>query len=133
MKDEKYDVSQFRQVKSFFRDSWVEVPDRISESRIMRPRFVMRDPEKDADEEEDKTDKKEASSSMTKKGDSKRNEKGKGGKERTGKEQVDGEEEKPGETKEEMKQEGEKKAQDFIAASAIYVSKHFSSFLFTII
>ncbi|KAK1711763.1 hypothetical protein BDP67DRAFT_566638 [Colletotrichum lupini] len=40
MYDMESDASQFYQVKSFFRDSWVEVPDKISASRMMRPRFV---------------------------------------------------------------------------------------------
>ncbi|KAG5804597.1 hypothetical protein H9Q74_012397 [Fusarium xylarioides] len=30
----------FQDLASFFRTSWVEIPDRVSESRFMRPRFV---------------------------------------------------------------------------------------------
>ncbi|KAF5492027.1 Ankyrin-3 [Colletotrichum siamense] len=43
MYDEKQDASRFNQAKSFFKDSWIEVPDSFSASRIMRPRFVSRD------------------------------------------------------------------------------------------
>lgn len=38
-----YDASQFHQVRTFFKSSWVEVPDRESDSRMMRPRFAVRD------------------------------------------------------------------------------------------
>lgn len=43
MKREDYSASQFRQVGAFFRDSWVQFPDKTSESRVMRPRFATRD------------------------------------------------------------------------------------------
>ncbi|KAF5664852.1 ankyrin [Fusarium circinatum] len=36
-------------IMSFFRDSWVEVPDKESRSRMMRPRSVIRPKEKPAD------------------------------------------------------------------------------------
>lgn len=42
MKDEKRKTPQYHEVRSFFRDSWVEIPDRTSLSRFMRPRTVMR-------------------------------------------------------------------------------------------
>lgn len=40
MKDGSRDVKDFRKLRSFFRDSWFEIPDRQSESRYMRPRVV---------------------------------------------------------------------------------------------
>ncbi|KAI8291268.1 hypothetical protein K4K60_002561 [Colletotrichum sp. SAR11_57] len=43
MRDEDQDGSHFNQAKSFFKDSWIEVPDKASPSRIMRPRFVSCD------------------------------------------------------------------------------------------
>ncbi|KAF0323728.1 hypothetical protein GQ607_008937 [Colletotrichum asianum] len=43
MKDERQHVGHFNQAKSFFRDSWIEVPDKLSVARMMRPRFVTRD------------------------------------------------------------------------------------------
>jgi hypothetical protein len=46
MKDENYDNQTYYEVSSFFRDSWVEMPDGKSESRMMRPRAVVRDEEK---------------------------------------------------------------------------------------
>ena len=46
MKDERYDNQTYYEVSSFFRDSWVEMPDGKSESRMMRPRAVVRDEEK---------------------------------------------------------------------------------------
>ena len=42
MKDEQHDVWQFRDARSFFRDSWAEVPDESAQSRIMRPRTVTK-------------------------------------------------------------------------------------------
>lgn len=39
---DKYDAHDFLQIKSFLANSWVELPDRTSASRILRPRFVMR-------------------------------------------------------------------------------------------
>lgn len=39
---DKYNAHDFLQIKSFLANSWVEVPDRTSASRILRPRFVMR-------------------------------------------------------------------------------------------
>lgn len=46
MKDEEYDNQTYYEVSSFFRDSWVEMPDGKSESRMMRPRALARDEEK---------------------------------------------------------------------------------------
>lgn len=43
MKDEDEDAGIFNQAKSFFKDSWIEIPDKSSASRMMRPRFVSRD------------------------------------------------------------------------------------------
>ena len=42
MKDEQHDVWQFRDATLFFRDSWAEVPDESTQSRIMRPRTVTK-------------------------------------------------------------------------------------------
>ncbi|KAK1953533.1 ankyrin [Colletotrichum sublineola] len=42
MYDEKRPPVHFNQVKSFFKGSWIEVPDKTSASRMMRPRFVSR-------------------------------------------------------------------------------------------
>ena len=50
MKDEQHDVWQFRDARSFFRDSWSEVPDESTKSRIMRPRTVAKGRATDADE-----------------------------------------------------------------------------------
>lgn len=58
MYDGSYKPQDFLQVKSFLRNSWVEVPDRESESRIMRPRFVMTHPEKHANSDENETGRK---------------------------------------------------------------------------
>jgi len=49
MKDEQHDVWEFRDARSFFRDSWAEVPDESTESRIMRPRTVAKRRAVDAD------------------------------------------------------------------------------------
>lgn len=43
MKDHEYDPTEYRSVRGFLKDSWVEVPDRESFSRMMRPRFVERE------------------------------------------------------------------------------------------
>lgn len=58
MHDGRYTPQDFLQIKSFLRNSWVEVPDRTSKSRMMRPRFVMTDSVKDVDNGENETDKK---------------------------------------------------------------------------
>lgn len=39
---DNYNAHDFLQVKSFLANSWVEVPDRTSASRVLRSRFVMR-------------------------------------------------------------------------------------------
>ncbi|CAH0054474.1 unnamed protein product [Clonostachys solani] len=44
MKDHDCDPTEYRSVRGFLKDSWVEVPDRESSSRMMRPRFIERDP-----------------------------------------------------------------------------------------
>lgn len=41
MKDTGCKTAKYNQLRSFFRDSWTEVPDRESPSRIMRPRTVF--------------------------------------------------------------------------------------------
>ncbi|KAJ9415867.1 hypothetical protein QL093DRAFT_2428078 [Fusarium oxysporum] len=40
MSHEGYRTREYYEVRSFFRDSWVEVPDKESRSRMMRPRSV---------------------------------------------------------------------------------------------
>lgn len=42
MKDDKKIPKEFNEAKSFFKDSWIQVPDKVSPSRIMRPRCVWR-------------------------------------------------------------------------------------------
>ncbi|KAF5962343.1 Het6 heterokaryon incompatibility protein [Fusarium bulbicola] len=49
MSHERYRTRDYYKVMSFFRDSWVEVPDKESRSRMMRPRSVIRPKEKSAD------------------------------------------------------------------------------------
>ncbi|KAF5529067.1 ankyrin [Fusarium mexicanum] len=49
MSHERYRTRDYYKVRSFFRDSWVEVPDKESRSRMMRPRSVIRPKEKSAD------------------------------------------------------------------------------------
>jgi DNA mismatch repair ATPase MutL len=39
---EKHTAHIFNQINSFLRDSWFEIPDRTSPSRIMRPQFIKR-------------------------------------------------------------------------------------------
>ncbi|KAF3810601.1 Protein fem-1-like A-B [Colletotrichum gloeosporioides] len=56
MRDENQPVSHFNQAKAFFKDSWIEVPDKVSPSRVMRPRFLSRNTEDDETQNED-TDK----------------------------------------------------------------------------
>ncbi|KAF4475281.1 Ankyrin-1 [Colletotrichum fructicola Nara gc5] len=41
MKDGGYKTREYHEFRSFFRDSWVEVPDRKAASRIMRPRTMV--------------------------------------------------------------------------------------------
>ncbi|KAF5009198.1 hypothetical protein FDECE_4563 [Fusarium decemcellulare] len=43
-----YEDDEFEELASFLRASWVEIPDRTSASRYMRPRFVERRRERDA-------------------------------------------------------------------------------------
>ncbi|KAF5720983.1 ankyrin [Fusarium mundagurra] len=42
MSYERYRTREYYEVRSFLRDSWVEVPDKVSRSRMMRPRSVIR-------------------------------------------------------------------------------------------
>ncbi|KAF4998967.1 hypothetical protein FGRMN_2766 [Fusarium graminum] len=49
MFDESYSTRKYHEIRSFFRDSWVQVPDKISPSRTMRPKAVIR---QDKDESE---------------------------------------------------------------------------------
>ncbi|KAF4436096.1 ankyrin [Fusarium acutatum] len=49
MSHERYRTRDYYKVKSFFRDSWVEVPDKESRSRMMRPRSVIRSMEESTD------------------------------------------------------------------------------------
>jgi len=38
-----YDAGQYYELKSFFQDSWIQVPDGKTPSRMMKPRAVARD------------------------------------------------------------------------------------------
>ncbi|EWY84207.1 hypothetical protein FOYG_13970 [Fusarium oxysporum NRRL 32931] len=49
MSHEGYRTREYYEVRSFFRDSWVEVPDKESRSRMMRPRSVTRPKENRVD------------------------------------------------------------------------------------
>ncbi|KAG5811660.1 hypothetical protein H9Q74_004545 [Fusarium xylarioides] len=49
MSHERYSTRDYYKVRSFFRDSWVEVPDKESRSRMMRPRSVIRPKGKSTD------------------------------------------------------------------------------------
>ena len=42
LKRENCGETQNREIMSFFRDSWVQIPDQTSSSRLMRPRYVER-------------------------------------------------------------------------------------------
>ncbi|RSL46448.1 hypothetical protein CEP54_013846 [Fusarium duplospermum] len=66
MNDEGCEARPYHELKSFFRDSWTQVPDRTSSSRSMRPRTVVRRQENETDgkndnkkEEEERSDEKE--------------------------------------------------------------------------
>lgn len=59
MNDEKLEPRQYHKLKSFFRDSWVQVPDRTSPSRSMRPRTVVMRQENEAGGKHDTTKKEE--------------------------------------------------------------------------
>ncbi|GJC90402.1 kinase D-interacting substrate [Colletotrichum liriopes] len=50
MKDKRYKAPQYHEVRSFFRDSWTEVPDSKSPLRSMRPGAVVKEKEKAADQ-----------------------------------------------------------------------------------
>ncbi|KAI1066726.1 hypothetical protein LB506_012110 [Fusarium annulatum] len=49
MSHEHYPIREYYELRSFFRDSWVQVPDKESRSRMMRPRYVAR-PMKETDD-----------------------------------------------------------------------------------
>lgn len=49
MSHKGYRNREYYEVRSFFRDSWVEVPDKESRSRMMRPRSVTRPKENRVD------------------------------------------------------------------------------------
>ncbi|KAK1542136.1 hypothetical protein CPAR01_05523 [Colletotrichum paranaense] len=51
LKEEHCSTHRYYEVKSFFQDSWVEVPDKKAESRMMRPRSVFRQQKQTADTE----------------------------------------------------------------------------------
>lgn len=42
MSDEKAEARKFRELRSFFKSSWIQVPDRSSDSRFMRPQYVAK-------------------------------------------------------------------------------------------
>ncbi|KAG5792174.1 hypothetical protein H9Q69_008763 [Fusarium xylarioides] len=43
MFDERFCTPEYSEVRSFLRDSWIEVPDKESRSRMMRPQYVARE------------------------------------------------------------------------------------------
>ncbi|KAF5565383.1 het-6-heterokaryon incompatibility [Fusarium napiforme] len=49
MSHDRYPTRDYYKVRSFFRDSWVEVPDKEARSRMMRPRSVIRPMEETTD------------------------------------------------------------------------------------
>ncbi|KAF4943187.1 hypothetical protein FGADI_13572 [Fusarium gaditjirri] len=75
MYNENYPNRDYSEVRSFFRDSWVEVPDGTSSSRMMRPQFVLRlpktttniDPKNNATSKLHKEDEKEIEEASRKK------------------------------------------------------------------
>lgn len=110
--DETCKGPMYHELKSFFRDSWTQVPDRTSESRSMRPRTVVKLQENKADGRLDNVKKGEEKNS---KGDKKMTseEETDGGGERSGCKDDEAESEQGGQTKNKA---------DFTVASATYVS-----------
>ncbi|KAF5581079.1 ankyrin unc44 [Fusarium pseudoanthophilum] len=51
MHNERYQTQEYSKARSFFRDSWVVVPDKESHSRMMRPQSVVRTKTQKADGE----------------------------------------------------------------------------------
>ncbi|KAI3554490.1 hypothetical protein CABS03_07752 [Colletotrichum abscissum] len=66
MKDEKCGPRQYYEAKSFFQDSWLEVPDEKSDSRIVRPKAVLRQSDKAEDRNQEQYG--EKNNQVTKKG-----------------------------------------------------------------
>lgn len=120
MNDEKLEPRQYHELKSFFRDSWAQVPDRTSSSRSMRPRNVVRRQKNGALGKHDSIKKEEEEKS-------KKGKKGKKGKKKKDKKQKSGK--AKNETKSEESQQ--KKCQpDFGVASATYVSPEKTIFFY---
>ncbi|KAL2675550.1 hypothetical protein Neosp_011737 [[Neocosmospora] mangrovei] len=130
MNDEKCEGGSYHELKSFFRDSWVQVPDRTSSSRSMRPRTVVRRQENEVSgnqgnlkkEEEERSDKIKREENKGEEGDQKSKKEGKKeeGKKEEGK---DGEKEPPKAKIETEPEEDRRKKNkpDFGAASATYM------------
>ncbi|KAF4956366.1 hypothetical protein FGADI_3943 [Fusarium gaditjirri] len=55
IKQEGYSHQQYYELRSFFKDSWIQVPDEEIESRSMKPRAVVRREESEAREHPGKT------------------------------------------------------------------------------
>ncbi|RBA22490.1 hypothetical protein FPRO05_00837 [Fusarium proliferatum] len=51
MYNENYCTPEYLEVRSFLRDSWIEVPDKTSRSRMMRPQYVSREVASDSSSE----------------------------------------------------------------------------------
>ncbi|KAG6368369.1 hypothetical protein INS49_002574 [Diaporthe citri] len=121
MKKEGYNAGQFRQVKAFLKASWVQVPDKTSESRIMRPRFAIKDHVPEADDETNQIGT-ELQSSKAKKGEVRKEEKGKDERFTKRKDTLFAKErERRDGTRDEMNQEDGIQAAKSTAASAIYI------------
>ena len=118
MNDEGCEARQYHELKTFFRDSWTQVPDRTSSSRSMRPRTVERRQQKRVGRKDGNIKKEEEEKSD------------KGNKEARKEEEEDRREES-GKAKNETNSKEdrrEKSKPDFGAASATYVSferRHF--------
>lgn len=122
MKNEGYNASQFRQVKAFLKASWVQVPDKTSESRIMRPRFAIKDHVPEADDEPSQIGI-ELESSKTKRDVVRTEEKGRDKKSKSTDRPFDKEKERrDGAPRDEMIREDGTQTAKSTAASAIYVS-----------
>lgn len=122
MKNEGYSASQFRQVKAFLKASWVQVPDKTSESRIMRPRFAIKDHVPEAGNEPSQVGI-ELQSSKTKKDEVRKEEKGRDKKSKSTDRPFDKEKERgEGAPRDEMIREDGTQTVRSTAASAIYVS-----------
>ncbi|EXF75204.1 hypothetical protein CFIO01_06162 [Colletotrichum fioriniae PJ7] len=60
LKEEHCSTNRYYQVSSFFQDSWVEMPDKKTESRMMRPRSVFRQQKQTTDAKPDSSKRSQA-------------------------------------------------------------------------